>query len=71
LTDTSIATSFAIQFTEFHLDWAGAKSVSSSGEPAKRPASLIALVVWLAPFILVTGIVQWVCGVVPGLPDWA
>ncbi len=56
---------FAIQFTEFYPDYAGAKFARSIGESAERPQSLVALVDWLPPFILVTGIVGWVSDAVP------
>lgn len=58
-------TLFAVQFTEFYPDYAGAKYSQSAGEPAEPPPPLLALVDWLPPFILVTGIVGLVSDVVP------
>jgi hypothetical protein len=58
-------TLFAVQFTEFYPDYASAKFARAAGELGDRPASLIRLVDWLPPFILVTGIVGWVSDALP------
>jgi hypothetical protein len=59
------ATLFAVQFTEFYPDYASAKFARSAGEGGDPPASLVRLVEWLPPFILVTGIVGWVSDALP------
>ena len=59
------ATLFAVQFTEFYPDYASAKFARSAGECGDPPASLVRLVDWLPPFILVTGIVGWVSDALP------
>jgi hypothetical protein len=58
-------TLFAVQFTEFYPDYASAKFAQSAGETTEPPASLIRLIDWLPPFILVTGIVGWVSDAIP------
>jgi hypothetical protein len=58
---------FAVEFTEFYPDYAGAKFSQSIGEAADPPESLARLVDWLPPFILVTGIVGWVSDAIPDL----
>jgi hypothetical protein len=58
-------TLFAVQFTEFYPDYASAKFARAAGELGDHPASLIRLVDWLPPFILVTGIVGWVSDALP------
>jgi hypothetical protein len=60
-------TLFAVQFTEFYPDYASATFAQSIGEAGDPPASLIRLIDWLPPFILVTGIVGWVSDAVPTL----
>ena len=56
---------FAIAYTEFYPDYASAKFARSAGEGGDPPASLVRLVEWLPPFILVTGIVGWVSDALP------
>jgi len=56
---------FAVQFTEFYPDYAGAKFAQSIGETTEPPRSLLSLVDWIPPFILVTGIVGWVSDAIP------
>jgi hypothetical protein len=56
---------FAVEFTEFYPDYAGAKFSQSIGEAADPPESLTRLVDWVSPFILVTGIVGWVSDEIP------
>lgn len=56
---------FAVEFTEFYPDYAGAKFSQSIGEAADPPESLARLLDWLPPFILVTGIVGWVSDATP------
>lgn len=56
---------FAVQFTEFYPDYAQAKFAQAAGEPTEPPPSWSRLFDWLAPFILVTGIVGWVTESVP------
>jgi hypothetical protein len=56
---------FAVEFTEFYPDYAGAKFSQSIGEAADPPESLARLLDWLPPFILVTGIVGWVSDTTP------
>ena len=56
---------FAVEFTEFYPDYAGAKFSQSIGEAADPPESLARLVDWVSPFILVTGIVGWVSEAIP------
>jgi hypothetical protein len=58
-------TLFAVQFTEFYPDYASARFAQSAGEATDPPASLVRLIDWLPPFILVTGIVGWVSDAVP------
>ena len=63
----AISAVFAVEFTEFNPDYAGAKFSQSIGEAADPPESLARLVDWLPPFILVTGIVGWVSDAIPDL----
>jgi hypothetical protein len=58
-------TLFAVQFTEFYPDYASARFARDAGEAGDPPASLVRLIDWLPPFILVTGIVGWVSDAVP------
>ncbi|WP_029117064.1 hypothetical protein [Mycobacterium sp. URHB0044] len=58
-------TLFAVEFTEFYPDYASAKFARSAGEATDPPASLLRLIDWLPPFVLVTGIVGWVSDAVP------
>jgi hypothetical protein len=56
---------FAVEFTEFYPDYAGARFSQSVGEPTDPPESLARLLDWVSPFILVTGIVGWVSDAIP------
>lgn len=58
---------FAVEFTEFYPDYAGARFSQSIGEATDPPQSLARLVDWVPPFILVTGIVGWVSDEIPYL----
>jgi hypothetical protein len=58
-------TLFAVEFTEFYPDYASAKFAQAAGEATDPPASLVRLIDWLPPFVLVTGIVGWVSDAVP------
>jgi hypothetical protein len=56
---------FAIQFTEFHPDYAVAKLSQAAGEPTDPPESLLRLLDWLPPSIVATGVAAWVAENVP------
>ncbi|WP_319455771.1 MULTISPECIES: hypothetical protein [unclassified Mycobacterium] len=56
---------FAVEFTEFYPDYAGAKFAQSIGEPTDAPESPLRLLDWLPPFIVVTGIAGWVSDALP------
>jgi hypothetical protein len=56
---------FAIEFTEFYPDYAGARFAQATGEPTDPPESPVRLLDWLPPFIVVTGIAGWVCDALP------
>lgn len=58
-------TLFAVEFTDFYPNYAGAKFDQSIGEAGEAPESLLRLVDWLPPFILVTGIIGLVSEAVP------
>ncbi|MEE2033622.1 hypothetical protein [Rhodococcus chondri] len=55
---------FAIAFTEFYPDYAGAKSAAARGEDEPSP-SMIKLVDWVPTFVLVAGIFGWVTDSLP------
>lgn len=56
---------FAVAFTEFYPDHAGAKAAKAAGEPAQTSPSVIKLVDWLPTFILIAGIFGWVTDALP------
>lgn len=51
---------FAVEFTEFYPDYAAAKAALADGESTEAPKSWSALLDWLPPFVVVTGIAGWV-----------
>ena len=56
---------FAVAFTEFYPDYAGAKASLAAGETPDEPApSMVKLVDWLPNFILIAGIFGWSTGAV-------
>lgn len=56
---------FAVAFTEFYPDYAGAKASLAAGEtPEEAAPSVIKLVDWLPNFILIAGIFGWSTGAV-------
>ncbi|MEU5841962.1 hypothetical protein [Rhodococcus sp. NPDC047139] len=55
---------FAIAFTEFYPDYAGAKDAAARGAPEPAPP-LLELVDWLPTFVLVAGIFGWVTDSLP------
>ncbi|AYA25538.1 MULTISPECIES: MFS transporter [Rhodococcus] len=55
---------FAVSFTEFYPDYAGAKFAASQGETEAAP-SLLKLIDWLPTFVLVAGIFGWVTDSIP------
>lgn len=48
---------FAVSFTEFYPDYAGAKATLAAGEPSDPPPSVARLFDWLPTFVLITGII--------------
>jgi hypothetical protein len=55
---------FAIAFTEFYPDYAGAKDAAGRGEPESAP-SVAKLFDWLPTFVMVAGIFGWVTDALP------
>lgn len=55
---------FAISFTGFYPDFAGARDAARRGEPEPAP-SLVKLFDWLPMFILIAGIFGWVTDALP------
>jgi hypothetical protein len=55
---------FAISFTEFYPDFAGAKDAARRGEAEPAP-SLVKLFDWLPMFVLIAGVFGWVTDAVP------
>lgn len=55
---------FAIAFTEFYPDRAGARDAASRGEIEPMP-SLLRLIDWVPTFVLVAGIFGWVTDALP------
>jgi hypothetical protein len=55
---------FAVAFTEFYPDYAGAKEAATRGEDEVVP-SIIKLFDWLPTFILIAGIFGWVTDALP------
>lgn len=56
---------FAVEFTEFYPDYATAKFMEATSEAGEPPGSLLRLLDWLPPFIVVTGIAGWVSDALP------
>jgi len=55
---------FAVAFTEFYPDYAGAKEAATRGEYETAPP-VIKLFDWLPTFVLIAGIFGWVTDAVP------
>jgi hypothetical protein len=55
---------YAISFTEFYPDFAGAKDAARRGEPEPAP-SPVKLFDWLPTFVLIAGIFGWVTDALP------
>jgi hypothetical protein len=55
---------FAISFTEFYPDYAGAKDAAARGESEPAPP-LAKLFDWLPMFVLIAGIFGWTTGALP------
>lgn len=56
---------FAVAFTDFYPDYAGAKADVAAGNPVETPASVAKLIDWIPSFILVAGIFGWVADALP------
>jgi hypothetical protein len=56
---------FAVAFSEFYPDYAGARDAADRGEPEEIPPPVSALYDWLPTFILVAGIFGWVTHALP------
>jgi hypothetical protein len=56
---------FAVAFTEFYPDHAGAKDAAARGEPEELPPPISTLYDWLPTFILGAGIFGWVTHALP------
>jgi hypothetical protein len=56
---------FAVAFTEFYPDYAGAKDAADRGEPDEVAPPISALYDWLPTFILVAGIFGWATNALP------
>jgi hypothetical protein len=56
---------FAVAFTEFYPDYAGAKDAADRGEPEEVAPPVSALYDWLPTFILAAGIFGWVTDALP------
>jgi hypothetical protein len=57
---------FAVAFTEFYPDYAGAKDAANRGEPEEVAPPISALYDWLPTFILAAGIFGWATNALPG-----
>jgi hypothetical protein len=55
---------FALAFTEFYPDHAGAKEAATRGE-VEAPPSTVKLFEWVPTFVLIAGIFGWVTGAQP------
>jgi hypothetical protein len=55
---------FAVAYTEFYPDYAGAKEANARGEQESVP-SVVKLFDWLPTFILIAGIFGWVTDALP------
>jgi MFS family permease len=55
---------FAVEFTEFYPDYAGAKDAVTRGEDEPVPA-LVKLIDWVPTFVLIAGIFGWVTDALP------
>lgn len=55
---------FAISFTEFYPDYAGAKDAARRGESEPMP-SPVKLIDWLPMFVMIAGIFGWVTDALP------
>jgi hypothetical protein len=56
---------FAVAFSEFYPDHAGAKDAADRGEPEEIPPPISTLYDWLPTFILAAGIFGWVTDALP------
>jgi hypothetical protein len=56
---------FAVAFTEFYPDYAGAKDAADRGEPEEVAPPISALYDWLPTFILAAGIFGWATNALP------
>jgi hypothetical protein len=56
---------FAVAFTEFYPDYAGAKDAANRGEPEEVAPPISALYDWLPTFILAAGIFGWATNALP------
>jgi hypothetical protein len=56
---------FAVAFSEFYPDHAGAKDAADRGEPEEIPPPISTLYDWLPSFILAAGIFGWVTDALP------
>jgi hypothetical protein len=56
---------FAVAFSEFYPDHAGAKDAADRGEPEETPPPISTLYDWLPTFILAAGIFGWVTDALP------
>lgn len=56
---------FAVAFTDFYPDYAGAKADKVAGQPPETEPSVAKLIDWIPTFILVVGIFGWVTDALP------